>query len=45
MGEQVSPRLQPINWPAVIVIVADPVVGQTAVLAVVPTIEPTKNID
>ena len=40
MGEQVSPRWQPVHWPAVAVVVADFVVGQTAVLAVVPTAEP-----
>ena len=40
MGEHVSPRWQSIHWPAVIDVVGDRVVDDTAVLVVVPTVEP-----
>ena len=40
MGKQVSPRWQPIHWPAVADAIAEPGIGHTAVLAVVPVVEP-----
>ena len=41
MGGQVPPSWQPVHWLAVIDVDVHHVVGQTAMPAVVPTVEPT----